>query len=80
MTCTDPSGGACVELGMDDSVFIRDTQLSDSGTYTCLANNSAGVAVYEVHVLVEPSAGQWNLARGVPHDVVSVSKNRAPSV
>ena len=56
--CESPSGGACVELGMDGSVYIRDTQLSDTGTYTCLATNTAGQAVYEVHVLVAPSAGQ----------------------
>jgi hemicentin len=54
--CESPSGGACVELGMDGSVYIRDTQLSDTGTYTCLATNTAGQAVYEVHVLVAPSA------------------------
>ena len=44
-------------VGTDDSIFIRDTQLEDSGTYTCVANSSAGEAIYEVHVLVEPSAG-----------------------
>ena len=58
-TCSDPSGGACVIVGMDDSVYIRDTQLSDSGTYTCVASNTAGEAVYEVHIQVEPSAGLY---------------------
>ena len=56
--CESPSGGACVVLGMDGSVYIRDTQLSDTGTYTCVATNTAGQAVYEVHVLVTPSAGE----------------------
>ena len=67
-------------LGVDDSVFIRDTQLEDTGTYTCVASNSIGEAVYEVHVLVEPTAGWCVTIYSSTDNVVSVSKNRAAPV
>ena len=52
-TCPDVFPGDCL-LVDDVSVYIQDTRESDSGTYTCVAANSAGISVFAVHVLVQP--------------------------
>ena len=44
-----------VECGRVDgpSVFIQSAEERDTGRYTCVAENTAGRAVYEVFITVE---------------------------
>lgn len=44
------SGRACVG---NDSVIIQSADEDDTGRYTCIAESSAGIAVYEAFVAIE---------------------------
>lgn len=56
-TCPDVQPGNC-SLVDDVSVYIQITQESDSGTYSCVAENAAGIAVYDFNLLVEPESSE----------------------
>ena len=51
--------GECIEVD-NTSVVIQVTQESDSGTYTCVAENEAGTATHEVRILVQPQASMYH--------------------
>ena len=56
-TCPTVQPGACILL--DESVYIQDSRETDSGTYSCVAENTAGTTTFEVQVMVEPPSSEW---------------------
>ena len=58
MNTTCASGGEVDCVRVDGvSVFIQRSEEWDTGRYTCIAENEAGRAVYEVFVTVFPLEG-----------------------
>lgn len=44
----------------NESVFIQIADEEDTGIYTCIAENSAGIAVYEAFVTVETTTCEYS--------------------